>query len=120
MTVHSNIQMLNQETELIFPVRLLNGIKNLRGTGWKSLIEETTENDFDLIKKVTLTLLMAKLCGCITCNADSYRANRGCKICSQQAIRRLKISDNDLESMYKRFYIKTKKYIEKYVFDKAG
>lgn len=95
-------------------------MKNLRGVGWKLLVKETTENDTDLINKVTITLLIARLCGCVTCNADSYRANRGCRICSQQAIKRCKNSDIELESMYKRLYIKTKKTIEKKYLHETG
>jgi len=77
------------------------------------LIEKTIEKNVDVANKISMTLLIAKVSGCITCNADSYRANRGCKLCSQQAIKRYKNSDIELENMYKRMYIKTRKYLEK-------
>lgn len=106
--------MLNPDTELIFPVRLLDGMKNIRGEGWKVLIEETTEKNVDMANKVAMTLVVARVSGCTTCSADSYRATRGCKLCSQQAIKRCKNSDAELENLYKRMLIKTRKFIEKH------
>lgn len=104
--------MLNPDTELIFPIRILPLLKDLRGEIWKQTITEILETD-DLVSQVGITLLMIKIAGCITCNADSYRAIRGCTSCSQQAIRRHKGPDKELYQFHKKSCEKVKLFLEK-------
>jgi hypothetical protein len=41
-------------------------------------------------------LLMVRLGGCVSCNADSFRAMRGCTQCARQTVRRFRGADQDL------------------------
>lgn len=104
--------MLNPDTELIFPIRILPLLKDLRGEIWKQTITEVIETN-DLVSQVGITILMIKIAGCITCNADSYRAIRGCTSCSQQAIKRHKVTDKELNQFFKKSCKKVKLFLEK-------
>jgi hypothetical protein len=104
--------MLNPDTELIFPIRILPKLTNLRGEIWENNITEVLETN-DLVNQVGMIVLMIKVAGCITCNADSYRAIRGCTLCSQQAIKRYKGTDKELNQIYRKSCKKVKKFIEK-------
>jgi hypothetical protein len=46
--------------------------------------------------KLAFMLMMIRLDGCLRCDADSYRAMRGCGLCARQIVRRFKGSDEDL------------------------
>jgi hypothetical protein len=104
--------MLNPDTELIFPIRILPKLINLRGEIWEKNITEVLETN-DLVSQVGMIVLMIKVAGCITCNADSYRAIRGCTLCSQQAIKRYKGTDKELSQIFRKSCTKVKKFIEK-------
>jgi hypothetical protein len=104
--------MLNPDTELIFPIRILPKLIDLRGEIWGKKINELLETN-NLVNQVGMIVLMIKVAGCITCNADSYRAIRGCTLCSQQAIKRYKGTDKELIQIYLKSCVKVKKFIEK-------
>jgi len=104
--------MLNPDTELIFPIRILPLLKDLRGENWEQIITEVLEKN-DLVSQVGITILMIKIAGCSTCNADSYRAIRGCTSCSQQAIKRYKGSDNELNHYFRKSCKKVKLFLDK-------
>ena len=46
--------------------------------------------------------MMIRLDGCMTCQADSYRAMRGCTACARQAVLRFRGSDQELIKLYDR------------------
>ena len=104
--------MLNPDTDLIFPIRILPSLRDLRGEIWKQTVNEVIKTN-DLAYQVGITLLMIKIAGCITCNADSYRAIRGCTLCSQQAIKRYKGSDKELNQFFRKSCKKVNLFIEK-------
>ncbi len=105
--------MLNSDTELIFPTRLIPHLRNLRGELWQAVIDKVINNQDDIGSKMGMVILMSKLAGCLTCNADSYRAIRGCTICSQQALKRYKGSDKDLETYFNKSVQRANKYLQK-------
>jgi hypothetical protein len=104
--------MLNPDTELVFPIRILPLLKDLRGEIWKQIITEVLESN-NLVSQVGITILMIKVAGCTTCNADSYRAIRGCTLCSQQAIKRYKVPDKELNQFFRKSCNKVKIFLEK-------
>jgi hypothetical protein len=53
--------------------------------------------------------MMIQLDGCMTCNADSFRAMRGCTQCANQTVRRFRGTDKELQRMFD----KARKDIEK-------
>jgi hypothetical protein len=45
--------------------------------------------------------MMVKMCGCVGCNADSFRAMRGCTQCARQSVRRNRGGDHELVEQHK-------------------
>jgi hypothetical protein len=80
--------MYNSETEILFPLRLAIILSDLRGDDWRLLVEQVSRSDATRAEKIAFVLMMIRLNGCIGCNADSYRAMRGCAACAHQTIRR--------------------------------
>ncbi|MCL4561169.1 MAG: hypothetical protein M1281_11200 [Chloroflexi bacterium] len=50
---------------------------------------------------LAFVLMMIRLGGCLSCNADSFRAMRGCTQCARQTIRRFRGNDQDLVEQFK-------------------
>lgn len=92
--------MYNSDTELLFPLRVIPELRSLRGEVWKELIDKVTAPGADLQDQYAFVLMMVKMGGCVPCNADSFRAMRGCTQCARQTIRRYKGSDNDLVAQF--------------------
>jgi hypothetical protein len=92
--------MIHEDTEVIFPPRVIPVLKNLRSPTWRNLVSKVEACQAEEPNRLAFVLLMARLCGCATCHADSYRAMRGCTLCSVQTIRRYRESDEDLLEEY--------------------
>jgi hypothetical protein len=88
--------MNNVDTEVLFPLRVIPTLKSLRGDEWAELIDRTQQPDGPFAEKLAFVLMMARLGGCITCSADSFRAMRGCTQCARQTIRRYRGNDSEL------------------------
>jgi len=88
--------MYNPDTELFFPLRVIPSLKGLRNAPWHELVERVSSVEASDEEQYAFVLMMARLGGCVTCNADSFRAMRGCTVCANQTIRRFRGSDNDL------------------------
>jgi hypothetical protein len=93
--------MYNSDTEVLFPVRAIPGLKGLRGEKWDQLIDFilTGANESE---KLAFVLMIVRLVGCSGCNADSFRAMRGCTKCAQQSIRRYRGEDIDLLKLFEK------------------
>lgn len=93
--------MYNSDTEVLFPMRAIPGLKGLRGIKWDELIEYilTVANENE---KLAFVLMIVRLVGCSGCNADSFRAMRGCTKCAQQSIRRYRGDDSDLIKLFEK------------------
>ena len=100
--------MSNSDTELIFPSRLITGLSGLRGEKWQQLVILVSQNCPESIECTAFVLMMARLTGCISCNADSYRAMRGCTQCAHQSIRRFRGPDQELVEQYQQAYLEAK------------
>lgn len=103
--------MYNNDTELLFPSRVIPELKDQRGKEWRKLVDEVQESGPSTVEHLAFVLLMARLDSCTTCNADSFRAMRGCTQCALQNVRRYRGSDADLIKMYE----KAKKDLEPFV-----
>lgn len=90
----------NSDTDLMFPLRVVPHLRNLRGDVWKDIIDEVTAEDASLISQSAFTLMMVKLGGCQGCSVDSFRGMRGCTQCSRQTIRRFRGADQDLQRQF--------------------
>ncbi len=93
--------MVNSDTEMLFPLRAIPALADLRGPEWQALVIRLTDEPVEISEKAAFTSLVVKLAGCTGCNADSFRAMRGCTQCARQIIKRFKGSDADLIKNYK-------------------
>ncbi len=92
--------MYHPDTELLFPSRVIAVLEDLRSESWRGLVASVKEQPVGSLENLAFVHMMVKLNGCLTCNADSFRAMRGCTDCAQQAVRRFKGSDQDLLDSY--------------------
>ncbi|MBN1562749.1 MAG: hypothetical protein JXA10_02845 [Anaerolineae bacterium] len=92
--------MYQKDAEVLFPTRVIESLHPLRGPKWQQLVEHVLtlpENNPDVL---AFNLVMIRLNGCLSCQADSFRAMRGCTICARQSLIRFKGSDDNLVDMW--------------------
>jgi hypothetical protein len=92
--------MYNADTELLFPPRIIPSLRTQRGATWKKLVEQVEKSGDSSPEKIGFVLLMVKINGCTSCNADSFRAMQGCTQCSKQSIHRFKEPDKALVKLF--------------------
>lgn len=88
--------MSSKGTDFIFPPRIIPELRNLRGDKWSNLIEQLVRSKPESPPRIAFVLMMVRLAGCTTCQADSFKAIRGCNLCAVQTIKRFKGDDEDL------------------------
>jgi hypothetical protein len=103
--------MPNENIDLLFPSRAIETLVKLRGENWDRLIREVVEKDPTDPDKIAFVLFMVRLGGCTTCQSDSFRAMRGCIICSTTSIKRYKGSDQNLINLYNEAKIDVTNYM---------
>ncbi len=103
--------MQNNSIDLLFPSRAIDGLRNLRGEDWQSLIDKISDLESTHPDRIAFVLLMVRIGGCTTCQSDSFRAMRGCVLCANTTIKRYKGSDQSLIDLY----IEAKKDVVKYM-----
>jgi hypothetical protein len=94
--------MFNSDTELFFPMRVTPTLINVRGKVWDRLVDQVSSSAATDVEKIAFSELVIKLAGCQGCDADSFRAMRGCTQCSHTVLKRYKGSDEDLLEMYEQ------------------
>lgn len=92
--------MYNPDTDLLFPERVIPSLRDLRGPGWRALVARVNAAGSESIENLAFILMMARLDGCASCNADSYRAMHGCTACAKQSLKRFRGSDDELLALY--------------------
>lgn len=92
--------MYREDTDLLFPMRVAPELRDLRGKVWRELVDRALLAADGSIDRLAFTLLLVRLCSCMTCHPDSYRALRGCTICAVQIVRRYRGEDEELVSMF--------------------
>lgn len=105
--------MLNPDTEILFPIRVISSLRNLRSERWANLIDDLSSREPEDINVVAFSLMMVKMGGCNACNADSFRAMRGCTHCAKLTIRRYKNCDEDLLELYENAREEVKEHLDK-------
>ncbi len=105
--------MYNSDTELLFPARVIASLGSLRTDVWRSFIEKVGGADASLIEQQAFVLMMVRLGGCVGCNADSYRAMRGCTACARQTVKRFKGADPDLIELFNQSCREMEAYLQK-------
>lgn len=94
--------MYNADTELLFPSRVISSLRSLRGEAWRELVDRVNDLPQDSLDHLAFVYMMVRLGGCISCNADSFRAMRGCTQCARQTIRRFRGTDQELIAQYQQ------------------
>lgn len=92
--------MFNSDTDLLFPPRAIPALRDLRGPAWKSLVERVMQTEGRHPDRLAFVLMMVRLSACASCQADSFRAMRGCTQCAAQTVRRFRGSDKELLALF--------------------
>jgi hypothetical protein len=103
--------MYHEDAEMLFPMRVVPSLGDLRGVAWKRLVARIAVLEEDDPDALAFGLVMIRLSGCLNCQADSFRALRGCTACARQAILRYRGTDQDLVRQYE----KARKEIQTYL-----
>ena len=103
--------MQSVSIDLLFPSRAIEPLCKLRGERWESLITHLIELKPDSLDRIAFVLFMVRIGGCTTCQSDSFRAMRGCILCSSNTIKRYKGDDQNLIDLFNE----AKKDITKYM-----
>ncbi|MBN1678998.1 MAG: hypothetical protein JW966_01815 [Anaerolineae bacterium] len=88
------------KNELLFPNYAIPRLRDARGDAWGNLVEHVMALPETHEDVLAFMLMMIRINGCLPCETDSYRAMRGCAMCSLQTLRRFKGSDDDLLRLY--------------------
>jgi hypothetical protein len=86
--------------DLLFTPRLIPRLRNLRGEEWARLIDSLSTLPETHPDALAFCLMMIQLGSCLSCEMDSYRAQRGCLVCAQQAVVSFKGNDKQLIKRY--------------------
>ena len=105
--------MFNTDTEMLFPMRVIPSLGDMRGPEWQKLIEHLSDEMTDDSEKIAMTALVVKLAGCAGCNTDSFRAMKGCSQCARLIIKRFKGNDADLIRNYQDSQKEVTNYLSK-------
>ncbi len=112
--------MYNSDTELLFPSRIIPTLRGLRGQAWSELIDQLECLDTKSPAYIAFVLMMVRLSGCVPCNADSFRAMRGCTQCARQTIRRIHGTDKELVEQYKEIQNEVMAYLSHVAENKSA
>ena len=86
--------------QLLFPPDVIPVVEDSRGPEWIDLVKRVKTLPELHPDKLSFCLMMVRFNGCLECETDSYRAMRGCDLCSLQTLRRYHGPDGDLFGMY--------------------
>ncbi len=104
--------MQNGGIDLLFPSRAIEPLRKLRGERWEKLITDLIEMEQVSPERIAFVLFMVRLSGCTTCQSDSFRAMRGCVLCSTTTIKRYKGNDQSLIALYEEAEKEVVKYMK--------
>jgi hypothetical protein len=62
--------------------------------------------------RIAFVLMMVRIGGCASCQSDSFRAMRGCILCSSTTVKRYKGSDQTLIDLYNEAEKDVNRYME--------
>ena len=88
------------DIDLLFPSRAIEPLRDIRGEKWQNFIDSLVGLDPINPDVIAFVLMMVRLGGCSSCQSDSFRAMRGCILCSNTTVKRYKGSDQSLIDLY--------------------
>src|SRR4030042_930338 len=104
--------MQSGSIDLLFPSRAIEPLRKLRGVGWENLINTLVELEPASLERIAFVLFMVRISGCTTCQSDSFRAMRGCVLCSNNTIKRYKSEDQNLIDLYEEAKMEITRYMK--------
>ena len=98
----SKLPQVYQRYNLMFTPRLIPRLRDLRGSEWADLIDTLTKLPETSAETLAFSKMMIDLGGCLSCEMDSYRAQRGCGDCAQHTTTSYKGNDKQLLMRYSK------------------
>ena len=105
--------MYNSDTEVLFPSRVIPQLRSLHGEEWRRLVEHVRSAEASPAERYAFVLMVVRMCGCVGCNADSFRAMRGCTQCARQTVRRFRGGDREIVEQYRQVRKEVDSYLQK-------
>jgi len=105
--------MFNPDTEVLFPVRVIPSLRELHGEEWECLVDRVVSAEAAPNDLSSFVLMMVRMCGCVGCNADSFRAMRGCSQCARQTVRRFRGGDREIIEQFRLMQKEVEAYLQK-------
>jgi hypothetical protein len=96
----SDLPQVYGKYDLLFTPQLISRLRNLRGEEWAKFIDTLSTLPETHPDALAFCMMMIHLGSCLTCEMDSYRAQRGCAVCAQQTVISFKGSDKQLIKRY--------------------
>jgi hypothetical protein len=103
--------MSNSDPQILFPLEILPQLKDMRTQKWHDFVEGFLEKNDGAMGRIAMEVTLSRLVGCTNCEADSFKAMRGCLPCARQALKRFKESDATIM----RIFRETEKEIDNYL-----
>ncbi len=100
------------KNELLFPHYAISRLRDARGDEWRALVDRVASLPETHEDVLSFMLMMIRLNGCMACETDSYRAMRGCSMCSLQTLRRAKETDAELVALFQRAQADVRRYFK--------
>ena len=88
--------------ELLFTPHLIPSLGDLRDEKWQKLVKTVSSLPETHHDSLSFCWMMIDLGGCLTCEMDSYRAQKGCELCAKQAVLGFKGSDEQLVDQFQQ------------------
>ena len=98
----NELPQVYQKYELLFTPHLIPKLRDLRGEEWRQLIDSLSPLPEDHPDALAFSIMMVRLNSCLTCEMDSYRAQRGCALCARQTVLSFKGTDRQLIRRYEK------------------
>ncbi len=98
--------------EILFPLRLLPRLKDLRGPKWRELVVRVASLPETHPDSLAFALMMIRLNDCLSCHRENFRYQQGCEVCSIRNIVHFKGTDDDLIRMYRNAQRSIQRYIK--------
>lgn len=104
--------MYSDQTEPLFPPRAIPVLGEARSAAWRDLVGGVVKAGRDSLEEMAFILMMARLCNCATCTADSYRAISGCAACAGQSLKRFHGADGELANLFQSAKTEVEQYLK--------
>ena len=96
----NDLPRIYRNYDLLFTPRLIPQLSNLRGEEWSKLIDYLSNLPNTHPDALGFSMMMVQLGGCLPCEMDNYRAQRGCATCARHTISSFKGTDAELLHHY--------------------